>query len=216
MTMARDPEDLIDSLVADLKPVTPLRLRAGLTQAAIAMGVGVVAVALSLGLRADIMAMKPEPMALVAMGLFMILALSSAWAALDMAAPSVGVRRDGWIWSALMAAVLPAAALALVADRLRSGLGLGIDSHGLQCMIVGLIAGVLTAAILVLRLRRGAPTSPQRAALLVGAAGGAAGIFAVSLCCPANDMIHIGVWHGGTVLLSAALARLTLPRLLSW
>lgn len=216
MTMVRDPEDLIETLVADLKPVTPERARTGMAQMALSMGVGVLAVSLLLGLRADLMALRPDPVALMATGLFMILALSSAWAALDMARPSVGVRRDGWVWTALMAAVMPAAALTLIADRVRSGLGLGIDGHGVQCMTVGLIAGLLTATILVVRLRRGAPTSPARAALLTGAAGGAAGIFAVSLCCPENDLIHIGVWHGGTVLLSAALGRLALPKLLAW
>ena len=52
--------------------------------------------------------------------------------------------------------------------------------------------------------------------MLTGVAAGAAGIFAVSLYCPHNDLVHIGVWHGLTVVLAGAIGRLAIPRMIAW
>ena len=76
--------------------------------------------------------------------------------------------------------------------------------------------GLLTAAALVQWLRRGAPSRLDHAGLLTGVAAGAAGIFAVSLYCPHNDLVHIGVWHGLTVVLAGIAGRLVIPRLIAW
>jgi hypothetical protein len=51
---------------------------------------------------------------------------------------------------------------------------------------------------------------------MTGVAAGSAGIFAVSLYCPHSDLVHIGIWHGLTVVLSGLLGRLAIPRLIRW
>lgn len=217
------PHDLPDntdaflaSLVADLKPVAPLRQRNGMALAGLALALGAVLVVGLLGLRRDFAAGQPEPLALIAAGLFLVLALASAWGAIDMARPAVGTRRDGWGWTALMAAVLPAAAMAVSALSALAGQPVAIDHTGYPCLCLGAAVGLLTGAALVAWLRRGAPSSPARAGLLAGVAAGAAGIFAVSLWCPHNSLLHIGFWHGGTVIVMGLLGRLALPRLLAW
>jgi hypothetical protein len=88
--------------------------------------------------------------------------------------------------------------------------------HGLDCLMMGSGLGLLIAAVLVWWLRRGAPTSPERAGLLTGIAAGSFGIFAFSFHCPYNDIVHIGLWHGLAVVVSAALGRLIVPRLIQW
>ena len=168
------------------------------------------------GLRHDLATGRPDPMFLTSSGLFLVLALASAWAVIDMARPYVGTRREGWGWTALMAAVLPVAALTLVLADWLSGKAVDLDRDGLTCLSVGSIIGLLTAAMLVFWLRRGAPSSPKRAGMLTGVASGAAGIFAVSLYCPHSDLLHIGVWHGAAVIVMGLAGRLALPRLLAW
>ncbi|MFM5883867.1 MAG: NrsF family protein [Novosphingobium sp.] len=214
--MSEFPDRMIGQLVADLKPVRPLRQGPGMTRIVAAFVAGIALVKFVFGLRPDLVAGQPDPMFLTASGLFLILAAASAWAAVDMARPSVGTRRDSWIWTAAMAAVLPAGALGQLAMQWLRGGPVAVDAGGIECLTVGCITGMITLTTLVLWLRRGAPSSPRRAGLLIGVAAGAAGIFAVSLCCPRNDLIHIGMWHGGTVMLMGLLGRLTLPRLLAW
>ena len=209
-------EHLIAGLVADLKPVTPLRKRAGMTLTVIALTAGVAGMVATLGLRADLSAGQPEPMALIAAGLFLVLALASFWAVADMARPYVGVRREGWGWTALMAGVLPAAAIVSLAMTWLRGAPLAIHLDGGQCLRFGLGWGLLSAAVQVWWLRRGAPSRPERAGLLVGVGAGAAGIFAVSLYCPHSDLLHIGIWHGLTVIVAGLLGRIAVPRLIAW
>ena len=214
--MARNSEDLIAGLVADLKPVTPLRQAAGMRLALLALCGGVIGMIALSGLRADLLAGQPDGLALLGAGLYLVLALASAWAAIDMARPYVGVRREGWGWTALMAAMLPAGAAYTIAAAWWRGIPSGFAMDGGDCMRLGLGWGVLTFAALVVWLRRGAPSLPRRAGLLTGVASGAAGIFAVSLYCPHNDLIHIGLWHGLTVVVAGLIGRLAVPRLIAW
>jgi hypothetical protein len=214
--MARNSQDLIAGLVADLKPVAPLRQAGGMRLALVALCGGVIGMIAIFGPRADLMAGQPDGLALLGAGLFLVLALASAWAVVDMARPYVGVRREGWGWTALMAAMLPVGAVYTMAAAWLRGIPIGLEMDGGDCMRFGLGWGVLTFAALVVWLRRGAPSLPRRAGLLTGVASGAAGIFAVSLYCPHNDLIHIGVWHGLTVILAGLTGRLAVPRLVAW
>lgn len=216
MSMPDDPDTFIDSLVGDLKPVAPLRQRAGMTRALLALAIGALAVVAAFGMRPDLRGGQLDPMFLLPTGLFLVLALATAWSVIDMARPFVGTRRDGWAWTALMAAVLPGAALGVMLSEAMHGERVTIDHGGIYCLAFGTLTGLLTAFALVLWLKRGAPASPAKAGLYTGVAAGAAGIFAISLHCPHNDLIHIGIWHGGTVILSGLLGRLLLPRILAW
>jgi len=216
MPMAENTDALIAGLVSDLEPVAPLRQRKGMGLALAGLAVGCLATLWLIGMRADFRAMRPEPLALTSAGLFLVLALASAWGAVDMARPYVGIRREGWGWTALMAGVLPAAATVLLLGEWLRGGSFGPMVNGSVCMACGLLLSAITGAVLTLWLRRGAPPNPARAGLLVGVAAGASGIFAVSLACPHNDLVHIGLWHGMTVVLAGIAGRLIVPRLIAW
>lgn len=209
-------ELLIAELVDGLEPVRPLGQGRGMALAVTALVAGAIGMLAVYGVRADIVAGRPDSMLLMGGGLFLVLALASAWAVIDMARPFVGARRDGWGWTALMAGVLPLAALATIVSAWMHGEGGGIDSDGFDCMRYGLLWSVLSFAVLTFWLRRGAPMRPARAGLLTGVAAGAAGIFAVSLYCPHNDLTHIGLWHGLTVVLAGLIGRLAVPKLIVW
>ena len=213
--MAENHDPLIAALVADLKPSPPLRQRRGMAQALVALALGIGVILVVYGPRQDVMLGQPNGLFVVSTGLFLVLALASSWAVVDQARPSVGIRREGWGWTAGMAAVLPLSALILLVAEALRGDPLHIDSSW-HCMGRGLVLGSVTALALVLWLRRGAPSSPRRAGLLAGVAAGSAGIFAVALSCPANDMVHIGLWHGMTVVIAGIAGRLFIPRLIAW
>lgn len=214
--MAKNTDVLIATLVDELRPVRVLQQRNGMARSAMALVAGAVIMALGFGVRHDLADGRPDPTFLISAGLFLVLALASAWAAVDMARPYVGTRREGWGWTALMAGVLPVSALVLAfADWLR-GKGLTLDRDGMSCVGFGITIGLLTATTLVIWLRRGAPSRPKRAALMTGVAAGAAGIFAVSIHCPHSDLVHIGIWHGATVIVMGLAGRILLPRLLAW
>ena len=209
-------EHLIDGLVAQLKPVIPLRRSTGMALTFAAMLAGVAGMLGLFGMRADLHAGQPAPMVLIGGGVFLVLALASFWVVVDMARPYVGVRREGWGWTALMAGVLPVAAVVLLAMDWLHGEPMPLELDGWGCLRFGLGWGLLSAAAQVWWLRRGAPSRPERAGLLVGVGAGSAGIFAVSLYCPHSDLVHIGIWHGLTVVLAGLAGRLVVPRLIAW
>jgi len=214
--MPQSTDDLIAGLVEELEPVPPLQQSRGLVLALGALVLGTAGMLLTYGPRADIVAGQPDAMLLLSSGLFLVLGLASSWAVVDMARPAVGMRRESWGWTALMAAVLPLAALGTMASAWMHGQPSGLDSDGINCMRFGLGWSLLTFTALTLWLRRGAPMLLTRAGLLTGVAAGSAGIFAVSLFCPHNDLVHIGVWHGLTVVLAGLLGRIAVPRLIAW
>lgn len=210
MPLHTDP--FIASLVEDLAPVRPMRQRRGMMLVLSAAAAGVAGALSRSGLRSDIVGGYPDEMLLLSAGLFLVLALASAWASVDMARPFVGSRREGWAWTALMAAVLPASAMMQWASQP----GAAPDGGGWNCTLWGLGWGISTAAALIWWLRRGAPSNPQRAGLLAGVAAGSAGIFAVSLYCGHNDLPHVGLWHGASVVLGGLIGRIAIPRLVAW
>ncbi|WP_296677940.1 NrsF family protein [Novosphingobium sp.] len=214
--MSDHPDTLIAALVDDLRPAAPLYQSRGMAYAVLALLAGAALVTGILGMRPDFAAGRPAALPVIAAGIFLVLALSSASAAIAMARPAVGARRDGWGWTALMAAVLPAGALFLAVQDGMSGLVQAFAPAGLYCLALGSAASVLSAAALIIWLRRGAPSSPPRAGLLVGVAAGSAGVFATSLWCQHDGLPHIGIWHGLTVIVGGIAGRTLLPRLLAW
>lgn len=207
---------MISALVAGLRPARPLRRRDGAAWAVLAIALGAAGMIAAFGLRNDLLGGRPPSLFLLSSGLFLVLAIASAWAVVEQAQPYVGIRREGWGWTAMMAAVLPLSAAVLVGIDWFQGIPLRLDRGGIDCLGYGIVWGMFTATALVLWLRRGAPTAPLRAGLLTGVAAGSAGVFAVSLHCPSNDILHIGVWHGCTVILCGVLGRLIVPRLIAW
>ena len=214
--MSQQFEPLIADLVADLQPVKPLKLRGGLFLVLSAMLACVLIVALAAGLRADILAGQLDPVFLLATGLFLLLAVASSFTVIEMSRPHVGGHRDGWIWAVATAALLPASAALIAGIAWLRGATPSVDSEGVNCLAIAVVLGMLVGLALVVWLRKGAATSPERAGLLTGLAAGSSGIFALALHCPHNDIAHIGLWHGLAVAVSAVIGRLIIPAAIRW
>jgi hypothetical protein len=202
---------VIDSLVADLAPVAPMHSGPAIARTAAAVLASVALIALSLGQRDHVSALF-----LLSAGLFLVLGIATALTLIAMSRPQVGSDRTGWGWAAAMAALLPATTLVLGFSHMPSAWAESDPGAGLLCLAMGLVAGLASAAVLIAWLRRGAPTSPERAGWIVGIAAGSLGMFAFSLYCPDDSIYHIGLWHSASVVTAALLGRLIVPRLIRW
>lgn len=214
--MLRDTNILIDQLVHGLEPVRPLRFSGGLGFALAGLAVTGATVASLFGVRPDVVAGRFDPVFLLASGLFLMLGLASAVTVIVMSRPRVGTDHSGWFWAAAMAALLPLAAGIIALGRGGRDFTAVEAGHGLECLVAGGLLASITFAVLIWWLRRGAPTSPERAGLITGVAAGSFGIFAFSFHCAYNDIVHIGLWHGAVVLAAAVIGRMAVPQLIRW
>ncbi|MBU7579572.1 MAG: DUF1109 domain-containing protein [Porphyrobacter sp.] len=214
--MLRDSDALIAELAGVLEPVKPLRLGEGLalSLAASALSAGVL-VGL-LGIRAEWLAGHLDPLQLVSTGLFLGLAVAATVTVIAMGRPQIGSYHGGWRWATAMAGLLPIAAAIVAIGRQAPSFSPELMRHGSECLAGGVAASLTVFATLVWWLRRGAPTSLERAGLVAGIAAGASGVFAVSLHCPDNDIVHIGLWHSAVLLVTAFAGRFVVPPLIRW
>ncbi len=86
--------------------------------------------------------------------------------------------------------------------------------HADQCLRFGLMTAVVPIVLATLVLRRAVPVRSRAVAAALGASGGTLGGFALHMHCNVADGLHVGLVHGGQVVLCAALAALVLPRFL--
>ena len=232
--MTRDPLDRALSALADDQALPPLspRLRAELerlepVETARPLRRFVIAGLLSafwmggllalLGLRRDI---EPLPR------LWMIL-YTSAWALTFLAlsfAANVPPRRQVMPRSTLvgrlgLAAGIGFVGVGLFASRHVPGLSTmyeptlrNIVAYGTYCVAIGLATASLPILIAAMLLRHSAPTGAGWLGMAVGASSGALGGLLLHLHCPIAERTHLGLVHGGIVLIAGALGAVALSR----
>lgn len=208
--------NLVSTLVDDLSPVRRVRAVEGIAIfVSITLFCAVIILAW-LGPRGDLMAMNPAPMWFLRAGALLLLGIASASAAVAMARPSVGAQSTGWRWALAMAALFPLTALVTAIAHAPVNAEMFVSGYGMFCTEVSMLAAFAIGTGLTLWLRRGAPTSPERAAWLVGIASGSLGGFVFALHCPFNGILYIGVWNTLAVAASALIARAIVPSVLRW
>jgi len=214
--MRRETNNLIAELVEELRPVSPQRFGRGVgfVLAALVLTVGMAT--LGFGVRADLAQGHPHGMFILAGGIFLLLGIASMAATVAMSSPRVGSGRNGWGWAAATASLLPLTAIVIALVDGPSAWQASQPDHGVLCLSLSVVLGLIVALVLTAWLRRGAPASPERAGLLTGIAAGCAGVVAFTFVCPINAIMHIGLWHGLAVTISAAAGWLIVPRLVRW
>jgi hypothetical protein len=205
----------IQQLVDDLAPVRALHPIRSLAASLAILAAILVLIILWLGPRDDVMLGKPDPMFLLRGGTLLLLGLANAYAVLMMASPSVGRHGNGWQIALAAALLFPLTAL-IVAVSISPADAIASTHTGMECLRMSVMGGLATAIPMVLHLRRGAPTSPERAGWLTGLAAGGLGAFAYGFHCPFNGIIYIGLWYTLAVGICAVIGRLVVPRLIRW
>jgi hypothetical protein len=205
----------IAAMVEELEPVKPICLSHGAVAIGIMLALAAGLIVMTTGMRPDLQSGEFHQMFLLRGGLLLLLGVGCGWAVLSMARPSIGKQGQSWKMAIAAAAILPFAAL-IVAMTGRVDVAMDNMRFGLDCMLFSTLGGLATAIPMVLQLRRGAPTSLERAGWLTGFAAGGFGTFAYGLHCPFNDMVYIGLWYSLAVGVCAVLGRLVVPRLIRW
>jgi hypothetical protein len=215
-----DMPNLIDSLVADIKPVAPISARRGIASVASATSIVTFAVIAVFGARADIVALAPAPIVVLRAMLLILLGLATSFAVIQAAKPAVGGSNNGWLWALASAMVMPAAAALLYGYHLMMAQPFAAGdmdfAYGPHCLAISGSGAALIGIVQILWLRQGAPTDLARAGWLVGLAAGSYGTFAYSLHCPSGSIYYVGLFYGLAVGLCALAGRAIVPRLIRW
>jgi hypothetical protein len=207
---------MIDDLVNDLKPVTPLRPRQAVLGVMLVFLVAIAVVAGVYGLRPDVMAGRPHPMVMMRGGMLLLLGGATLGAAVRSARPSVGGESRGWLGVVAAAMLFPATAATLFLIDGRMPVGEVMSASAPYCLGISGATGLVIGAVLTLWLRQGAPTDLRQTGWLVGIASGSFGTCAYSLHCPDLSLYYVGLWYTLAVGLCALGGRLIVPRLVRW
>jgi hypothetical protein len=207
----------LNDLVADLKPVKPMKPRTGWLLLAGAVAVSASLVIGVLGMRIDLAAVLMTAPFLWKMMTFLALGLVAAAVAIRLSHPNAGQDKLApWFVPGLAVVLLLPAVASLFGtgdQPLISRLDLAQAKWCFSCIIAASLAPM---ACLTVWLRRGAPVRPVRAAVLIGLASGGLGAAAFALHCPHSDPLYVALWYGLSVALVVGLARVLLPRWLRW
>lgn len=84
--------------------------------------------------------------------------------------------------------------------------------HQHACLELGLAAALVPVLLAAIAVRGAFPVGSRWAAAALGAAGGALGGLLLHFHCAVSDPWHVGVIHGGVVVVAALLSALVVPR----
>jgi hypothetical protein len=213
--LVTNPKFDISTLVDDLQPVRRLNTSRGLILPAILTGIATIIIGTQMGWRPDLMSGTPSELFLLRAGTLALLGGACAHGAVAMASPAVGKHNDRWKMALAAALLFPLCAMIAM---LSGNFGSAIDEmrYGAECLRMSMIGGLSVAVPMVLWLRKGAPTSPERAGWLTGIASGGLGAFAYNFHCPFSDLAYTGLWYSLAVGVCAVAGRLIVPRLIRW
>lgn len=85
-------------------------------------------------------------------------------------------------------------------------------SQGLGCLKVGLATALVPVVVGAIFLRGALPVGARWTAAALGAGGGSLGGLVLHLHCQVVDGVHVGLVHGGVVVVAALLAAALVPR----
>lgn len=214
--MNSDNDRLINELAASLRPMSPMRQRNGQIMIFGALLLTVVIGLLVFGLTIEAVDSMADPLFVIVNGLLLLLGAATALTVIAMAQPQVGSDHTAPFWAMTTVTLLPIAAAGaaiLAPDAHQTG---HIHDADIFCFGLGSAFAMITAAMLLFWLRRGAPASPERAGLFLGVASGAMGSFAYGLFCPIASIGHLGIWHVLPVLFWGVIGRIAVPKLIRW
>ena len=209
-------EDLIDDLADGLKPVRPIAPARGQLLALLLAALTLIGVTLLWGVRPDMAHGTPDPAIAIIAGLFALCAAFGAVTVTRMARPSIGSQYSGWRWSLAAVGIVPLVALGLLVAHAGEPAAHAVDPFGLICLARGTGASLIVMAALFFWVKRGAPSSPERAGLLIGMTAGCTGAFALSMQCDFPGFYHAAVWHVAIVVMATVFGRFVLSRGLRW
>ena len=211
-----DAPPLSEQLARELDGLAPARTRSPRRQLGLVLGLsllyGAVLLAL-LGMRHDLERM---PTMWLLGGGTLWLASFGAITWLVVVPPREQVM-PRWRWAAALSAL--AAVLFIAGGLLRPEAAVPVAStydaslaswfdRGQRCLRWGLTVAVVPVVLSALVVRGAVPVGSRWIAAAIGAAGGSLGGLVLHMHCPVTERFHVGLAHGGVVLVAAGIAAL--------
>jgi hypothetical protein len=213
----RKTDDIIESLVGDLKPVARHALsRRFLVAILSSLAVSLVLMLTLAGLRVDLAVALTLPVFWIKAAYNFLIAAIALFALYRIARPD-GDTGPVFREIAVVVALMGVAAvfqLALSPEAVYRGLILGHSALHCPFLIFAFALPVFVAAFWW--MREAAPADLRQAGLLAGLGAGAAGAFVYSWFCTENGMPFVLIWYSLGILVTGLLGLLLGPRLLRW
>ncbi|WP_431674538.1 NrsF family protein [Rhizobium leguminosarum] len=213
----RETEDVIDSLVRDLKPVPRHALERRFALAILpALAFSLLLMLIVLGLRTDMAQALMLPVFWIKSAYNALLAIAAFAAVYRLSRPDGSEGRFFGIAAAIILALAVMAAVQLALSPAASYPVLVLGSSALHCplLIFAFAMPILIANTWV--LRGGAPSNLGIAGFIAGIAAGASGAWVYSWFCTENGLPFVTLWYSLGILLTGAIGALLGPRLLRW
>ncbi|EJZ18670.1 DUF1109 domain-containing protein (plasmid) [Rhizobium sp. Pop5] len=210
-------DDIIESLVGDLKPVPRHALRRRLALGiAPALGLSLLLMLVILGLRVDMHEALVLPVFWIKSAYNALIAAAALLAAHRLSRPDGSKGRFFGLLAIIFAAMAAVAAIQLTMAPAADYRVLILGSSALHCPLLIFAFALPVYAGAVWALRRAAPVDLNLTGFVAGIAAGAAGAWVYSWFCTENGMPFVLIWYSIGILLTGAFGALTGPRLLRW
>lgn len=213
----RKTDDIIDSLVGDLKPVPRHSLEKRFAIGILpALAVSLVLMLAVLGPRIDMAEALMLPVFWIKSAYNALLAIAALLTAYHLARPDGSRGRFFQVAAAIVATMAVIAMIQLMVSPVETYRKLIIGSSALHCPLLIFLFALPVFAGNVWVLRSGAPTALRLTGFIAGIAAGAAGAWVYSWFCTENGMPFVLIWYSLGILLVGILGSLLGPRLLRW
>jgi hypothetical protein len=210
------PPPLSGALEAELDKLAPVTPRRPMRQLATLVGISAVYAAglvVMFSVRGDLHEL-PMPWLVAAGAAWLFGFVVPCYLALM---PRRGQMMPRWGWAAASAIVASIAFIVLGLLVHPSGpssrtLGWEHFPRGHGCLELGVATALVPVVVGAVFLRRALPVGSRWVAAALGAGGGCLGGLVLHMHCPVTDAPHVGLVHGGVVLVSAILSAAFVPR----
>ncbi len=210
-------DDLIETLVSDLKPVSPRAFPRGfVTAISVSLAISLLLMLTLAGLRVDFPGAFTLPAFWMKSAYNFLIAIAALAAVYRIARPdgkAGPIFREIGVVVVVMA-LAAVSQLALSPPEAHRSLILGRSA--LHCPFLIFAFAVPIFAAVFWWMRSAAPPDPRLAGFVSGLAAGAAGAWVYSWFCTENGMPFVLIWYSLGILLTGLLGRLLGPRLLRW
>ncbi len=210
------PGPLSAALEAELGSLAPVAPRRPLRQLALLVGISLVygaGLLAALTMRRD-MSELPASWIAAAAAAWLVGFATPCYLAL---VPATGSMTPRWKWAAASAIVTSIVFIALGLIVHPSGASsVHYDwarfPHGHYCLEIGLATAFVPVVVGAVFLRGALPVGSRWIAAALGAGGGCLGGLVLHLHCHVADGLHVGLIHGGVVVVTALLSAALAPR----
>ena len=204
-------------LEAELDKLAPVKMRRPLHQLAVLVGISLIygaSLLYFLTMRRDMEELPMGWLAAVALGWLFGFLVPCYFALV----PRAGAMAPRWRFAAIAVVVASVGFVTLgllvhpMSPNLSVSYGWERFGRGHTCLEIGLASALVPVVIGAIFLRGALPVGSRSVAAALGAGGGCLGGLVLHLHCNIADGLHVGLIHGGVVVVSALLSAAIVPR----